>query len=265
MVNTAAPQIPAALAKDITGIVGLSGLSQEHSMLRRAATTPTGTIPAGTTPGVNGPVGHAVPAPAGTPQACSGAVSAAGATDYTSTAAGRRLRAEPAPRPGPHRYRRDHRHRGVRAVLPGRHRRLRGLLRPRCPGTHGRRRRDPGRADLGVRRGGPRHRAGRGERSVRLHRRLRGAERDRRLDGARPLQPHRRRRRGPGRHHQLGLLRAAERARRGRPRRARSSSAWPCRGRPWSPRPATRDRRTASTAIWEPNWRSTTRAASPTC
>jgi len=90
MVNTASPQIPAALAKDITGLVGLSGLSREHSMLRRASTTPAGTtpagtIPAGTTPGVNGPVGHAVPAPAGTPQACRGAVSAAGATDYTST------------------------------------------------------------------------------------------------------------------------------------------------------------------------------------
>jgi hypothetical protein len=33
-VNTAAPEIPATLAGDITGIVGLSGLAQEHSMLR---------------------------------------------------------------------------------------------------------------------------------------------------------------------------------------------------------------------------------------
>jgi Pro-kumamolisin, activation domain len=85
MVNTAGPQIPAVLAKDITGIVGLSGLAQEHSMLRRATTTPAVTTPAVTTPAVNGPVGQVVPALNGAPQACSGAASAAGTTDYTST------------------------------------------------------------------------------------------------------------------------------------------------------------------------------------
>ncbi len=37
MVNTAAPEVPAALAGAITGIVGLSGLSEEHSMLRSDA------------------------------------------------------------------------------------------------------------------------------------------------------------------------------------------------------------------------------------
>ncbi len=34
MVNTAAPQIPAVLAERHHRLVGLSGLSQEHSMLR---------------------------------------------------------------------------------------------------------------------------------------------------------------------------------------------------------------------------------------
>jgi subtilase family serine protease len=79
MVNTAEPEIPAALAGDITGIVGLSGLSQEHSLLRRQA-RPALTIgpPVTTSPSTSGPSSG--------PQACSDAASAA--TDesgYTST------------------------------------------------------------------------------------------------------------------------------------------------------------------------------------
>jgi hypothetical protein len=85
MVNTAAPEVPAALAGDITGIVGLSGLSQEHSLLRRAAppraarpTITIGSPPVVTTPSTSGP---------GTgPQACPDAASAAADEGgYTST------------------------------------------------------------------------------------------------------------------------------------------------------------------------------------
>ena len=80
MVNTAAPQIPATLADAVTGIVGLSGLSTEHSMLRqdaRSAITIGDPPPVTTTPDTTGGVG---------PQACPAATT--GAADeggYTST------------------------------------------------------------------------------------------------------------------------------------------------------------------------------------
>jgi hypothetical protein len=78
MVNTAAPEIPATLADEITGIVGLSGLSQEHSMLRQdARSSLTIGPPVTTTPSTSGTSG---------PQACPAAVT--GAADeggYTST------------------------------------------------------------------------------------------------------------------------------------------------------------------------------------
>jgi subtilase family serine protease len=73
-VNTAAPKIPATLAGDITGIVGLSGLSPEHSMLRRGEASPT----APTAP--TAPAAHAA-----APQACSAASRTAGQQSYTST------------------------------------------------------------------------------------------------------------------------------------------------------------------------------------
>jgi subtilase family serine protease len=76
-VNTAAPKIPANLANDITGIVGLSGLSQEHSMLRHAEAAPATTAPATTAPGLA--------ARADAPQACSAASRTAGQQGYTST------------------------------------------------------------------------------------------------------------------------------------------------------------------------------------
>jgi hypothetical protein len=60
------------------------------------------------------------------------------------------------------------------------------------------------------------------------------------------LQPHRHGRRGPGRHHQLGLLRAGQQLGAASARRTPSSSAWPRRGRPWWPRRATRGPRTAT-------------------
>ena len=81
MVNTAAPKIPATLADEITGVVGLSGLSQEHALLRRHARSSALTIgapPVVTTATTGGPGSG--------PQACPAAVSAAALEDgYTST------------------------------------------------------------------------------------------------------------------------------------------------------------------------------------
>jgi hypothetical protein len=80
MVNTAAPEVPAALAGAITGIVGLSGLSQEHSLLRGEA-RPSITIGAPsvvTTADTSGPDSG--------PQACPAAAGAAADEGgYTST------------------------------------------------------------------------------------------------------------------------------------------------------------------------------------
>jgi hypothetical protein len=84
MVNTAAPEVPAALAGAVTGIVGLSGLSQEHSLLlgeARSEARPAITIGAPsvvTTATTSGP-GNG-------PQACSAAAGAAADEGgYTST------------------------------------------------------------------------------------------------------------------------------------------------------------------------------------
>jgi hypothetical protein len=75
-VNTAAPEVPATLAPDITGIIGLSSLAREHSQLLagpRAAAAPAAAPT------------HALAAPGEAPQACGAASSAAGPSDYTST------------------------------------------------------------------------------------------------------------------------------------------------------------------------------------
>ncbi len=81
MVNTAAPEIPAALAHEITGVVGLSGLSQEHALLRsdaRSSSLTIGAPPVVTTATTGGPGSG--------PQACPAAVTAAANEDgYTST------------------------------------------------------------------------------------------------------------------------------------------------------------------------------------
>jgi hypothetical protein len=89
-VNTAAPQIPTALAGDITGIVGLSGLSEEHSMLRQDAvasgSSGTGSASAAGSGSGTGASGLNLTAHAAGPQACSDAAStAAGDSGYTST------------------------------------------------------------------------------------------------------------------------------------------------------------------------------------
>jgi hypothetical protein len=85
MVNTAEPKIPASLAGDVTGVVGLSGLSQQHSMLRQDDVSSSGSAASGggvSGGGVsNGPVAHT----AG-PQACPAASSAAAVeSGYTSS------------------------------------------------------------------------------------------------------------------------------------------------------------------------------------
>jgi pro-kumamolisin-like protein len=77
LVNTAEPEIPAALSGDISGIVGMDGLAQPHSMLRRGTRTsapaPAQSHALGSHDAVSGP------------QACPTAASAAGGTGHTST------------------------------------------------------------------------------------------------------------------------------------------------------------------------------------
>ncbi len=82
LVNTAAPQIPASLSGTVTGVVGLDGLFQEHSML---LPSPSHAGPSGGS-GSGAPTeqGHAV-GHAGTPQACSAAQGQAFGGAYTST------------------------------------------------------------------------------------------------------------------------------------------------------------------------------------
>jgi hypothetical protein len=81
MVNTAAPEVPTALARAITGVIGLSGLSQEHSLLRRNDVRPSITI------GSPSVVTNAdTTGPSSGPQACSAAAGAAADEGgYTST------------------------------------------------------------------------------------------------------------------------------------------------------------------------------------
>jgi hypothetical protein len=76
-VNTAAPQIPAAVAHDVVGVVGLGGLAREHAMDLHQ-------------PGASGSDGgatgsHDLVAHASGPQACGSAAAAAGTQSYTST------------------------------------------------------------------------------------------------------------------------------------------------------------------------------------
>ncbi len=92
LVNTASPQIPAALAGSVTAVVGLDGLFQEHSMLEHSATAAAtaataATATAGNTGSGTDNQGHDLVSHASTPQACSSA-SFAAATEpgvYTST------------------------------------------------------------------------------------------------------------------------------------------------------------------------------------
>ena len=93
VVNTASPQIPASLAGVVTGVVGLDGLFSEHSMLREAhpstSGSPESAPSAGPPPAAarrgagaqsNTEVSHAA-----SPQACPAAQGVAFAGSYTST------------------------------------------------------------------------------------------------------------------------------------------------------------------------------------
>ena len=87
IVNTAAPQVPAALAGAVTGVVGLDGLAQQHSMARRAPAPTSSTSQTSNATGAAGATSqsHALVAHVG-PQACGAAQNRAnGDGGYTST------------------------------------------------------------------------------------------------------------------------------------------------------------------------------------
>ncbi len=102
LVNTAAPQIPASLSGTVTGVVGLDGLFEEHSMLAPSPShggspsslrSPLGSSSASTSgpdlgsstgTGTGTEQGHAV-SHASTPQACAAAQGQAFGGAYTST------------------------------------------------------------------------------------------------------------------------------------------------------------------------------------
>jgi hypothetical protein len=84
MVNTAAPKVPANVAADITGIVGLSGLSDEHSM-RKVSSRARSNAAVTASTASSGASAHLAPQ-ASDPQACPAATSvAANGSGYTST------------------------------------------------------------------------------------------------------------------------------------------------------------------------------------
>jgi Pro-kumamolisin, activation domain/IPT/TIG domain len=85
IVNTASPQIPASLSGMVTGVVGLDGLFQEHSMLRRGHAGPSAPTGPGTTEAPESGAGPAAIAHAGAPLACAGAQGTAFGGTYTST------------------------------------------------------------------------------------------------------------------------------------------------------------------------------------
>ncbi len=95
VVNTASPQIPASLDGVVTGVVGLDGLFQEHSMIKQGHGGTSGSrgIQATEAPesqpaaGATGTAGQnpAAIAHAGTPQACAAAQATAFDGTYTST------------------------------------------------------------------------------------------------------------------------------------------------------------------------------------
>ncbi len=87
IVNTGSPQIPVSLDGVVTGVVGLDGLFQEHSMLKTGHAGASGTTqaPESQPAAGTGTQSPADVAHAGTPQACAGAQSAAFDGTYTST------------------------------------------------------------------------------------------------------------------------------------------------------------------------------------
>ncbi len=80
-VNTAPPQVPADVSPAVTGIVGLDGISAEHSMIRSQPSTPA----SGSSSAGSGSTAHEVVAHAAGPQACGSAATATARGGYTST------------------------------------------------------------------------------------------------------------------------------------------------------------------------------------
>ena len=225
----------------MTAVVGLDGLFHEHAMLRpKSGSATPGPAPAPAPPvprrrdsgSGSGAQNHDVVAHASTPQACPAAQASAFGGHLHVDADVLDLRAGPAVRPGPHRARPDDRHRGVRAVLPERLQRVRVLLRAVQPHPQRGRRRRARRAAGRRGRGRARHRAGVLQRAGSASLVVYEAPND---NDAQALDLFNRiagddtaqvvttswgnceaddRRRGPSR------------------RRTRSSTAWPCRGRP---------------------------------
>jgi Pro-kumamolisin, activation domain/IPT/TIG domain len=88
VVNTATPQVPAALSGVVTGVVGLNGLFTEHAMLVHAHTAGPGGAGSNGASSSAGPAagrGHALLSHAGTPQACPAAQGQAFGGSFTST------------------------------------------------------------------------------------------------------------------------------------------------------------------------------------
>jgi subtilase family serine protease len=84
LVNLADPQVPAALARSVTAVIGLDGLARPHSMLRRATTLAAGPAAAAAASAASVAQPHALTPDAVGPQACAAANSAAGASGHTS-------------------------------------------------------------------------------------------------------------------------------------------------------------------------------------
>ncbi len=85
IVNTASPQVPASLRGVVTGVVGLDGLFQEHSMVRRAPAAEAPEAPRAPSSAGSGTVTPNATAHAPAPQACPAAQGLAFNGTYTST------------------------------------------------------------------------------------------------------------------------------------------------------------------------------------
>ena len=178
MVNTAAPEIPPALAGTSPASSASAASPRSTPCCAGPGAAPgagPGPPPVGGAPGAT----TAPPGPAVAPRPVQRRGRRGRREGLHVDAVGRRLRPEPAVRPRPDGHRADHRHRRVRAVLQRRHRHLRGCYGLSNPVRVGRGRRHAERPGFGLRRGRARHRDGRRQRPLRLHSRVRGAERDR--------------------------------------------------------------------------------------
>ena len=206
IVNTATPQVPASLSGVVTGVVGLDGLFHEHAMLVHADTAGPGAQSNGASasPGAAAGGGAGVVAHAATPQACLAAAGSGVGGSYTSTQMSSIFGLDQLFAQG---------RTGVGQSIAvvefeqylqsdfdtfeecyGLSNPIRNVV---VDGPVG------GRGGPGPRRGGARHRAGGGERPLRLARGVRGTQQRRRRRHG-PLQQDRQRRQLTGGHDELG-------------------------------------------------------------